>query len=182
MDAEGEALWKATLARAGEHDRAVVDAHNSVQEPEVDAYWIDWNRFKADLKALDDKINSTLSVVLDSDIQVKDAQLNALIAQFNALAPRIQARKLAIDESLLLAALDKQKRGEQLSDDEIAAIAKYTAQSQGPLIKDSPVKPSIPNQPEYPQAPTGLWESVPWYAKAGAIVFGAAVVVAAVRR
>ncbi len=182
MDAEGQTLWKATLARAGEHDRAVFDAHNSIQEPEVDAYWIDWNRFKADLKALDDKINSTLSVVLDSDVQVKDSQLNVLISQFNLLAPRIQARKLAIDEDLLLLALDKQKHGQPLSDSEIAAIARYTAEGEKPLIKDSPVTPSLPKEPQFPLPSHGIWASIPWYAKAGAAVLGVAILANAVRR
>ena len=182
MDAAGEALWKATLDRAGEHDKAVVQAHDTVNEPEVAAYWIDWNGFKASLKDLNDRISSTFSVVLDSDIQVKDAQLNTMIEQFNDLAPRIQSRKLAIDEDLLLSAIAKQKSGEHLSDAEISAIAKYTAEGEKPLIKDSPVKPSIPNRPEYPQAPTPLWDTIPWYVKVGGAVLGVAFVANAFRR
>jgi len=182
MDAEGQTLWDATLLRAGEHDRAVVDAHNNVIEPEVAAYWIDWNKFKASLKDLDDKIHDTLSYVSDSDVQAKDSELNVLIAQFNDLAPRIQARKLSLDESALIAALAKQKLGQKLSDDEIATIAKYTAEGEKPLIQDSPVKPSIPQAPIYPAAPPGLWDTIPTWAKIGGAVVGVAIVVGAVRR
>lgn len=180
MDAAGQALWAATLARAGEHDRAVVDAHNSVNEPEMASYWTDWNLFKASLKELNDRISSSFSVVLDSDIQAKDAQLNALIADFNNLGLRIQARQLSIDQDLLLLAIGKQKRGEPLTDAEIAAIAKYTAEGEKPLIRESPVKPSLPREPMEP-GPT-FWQSLPWYVKAGGVVIGAALVVGAVRR
>lgn len=181
MDAHGKILWDATLARAGEHDRAVVEAHDTVNEPEVAAYWIDWNKFKATLKDLNDKINSTLSVVLDSDIEVKDAELNALISSFNALAPRIQSRKLAIDENLLLAALAKQKAGEPLSDQEIAAIAKYTAEGERPLLRDSPVKPSVRGE-QAPNEPQGGFPAIPWYYKAGAGAGLLLLLIAAARR
>lgn len=180
MDAQGKILWDATLARAGEHDRAVVEAHNTVNEPEVAAYWIDWNKFKASLKDLSDKIDATFSVVLDSDIQVKDAELNALISDFNALGPRIRARQLDIDTDLLLLAIDKQKRGEKLTDEEIAAIAKYTAQGSTVLIRDSPVKPSLPSAPEGP-TPSFL-SAIPWPYKAGAAAALVLLAVVAVRK
>lgn len=180
MDSAGESLWKATLSRAGEHDKAVVLAHDSVLEPEVEAYWIDWNRFKASLKDLDDKIKSSLSVVLNSDIDVKDAQLNALISDFNNLGVRVQARQLALDESLLLIALDKQKHGEPLTDKEIGEIAKYTAQGGAPLIRESPVKPSLPREPMAPMP--GIWDTIPWYVKLGGAAVGLAIVANAIRR
>lgn len=178
MDAEGETLWKATLNKAGIHDKAVWNAHDVVKEPEVDAYWVEWNQFKASLKSLNDEVESTFSIVTNGDIEVKSAELDALIVRFNSLGVRIQARKLNESVDILTAAIAKQKRGEPLTDEEIKLIAKSKVEGEKAPIKDSPVKPTHVT-PSTESKESSI--SVAWWLFGGAIgAIGVAVLVSRV--
>lgn len=168
MDAEGLVLWNSVKARAGEHDKAVFAAHNASQDALWDAYWVDWNGFKSRLKAQQDDIDSTFSIVLNSEIEARNQELEAMIARFNLVAVEVASANKAGEISLLEAAIAKQKAGIALSDADIALLAKYHVASE---VHKSPVKPNVtPADITAKMAATpSSGVSVAWYLVGGAV-------------